>query len=212
MKFLIADDHPIIRVGIRQLIAQEWPTAQIDEAETIDEAVQMVRDHAPDVVVLDLVMPGATGTEGVVRVLRVAGAAPILVLSANAESAFASRLLAMGVSGYLPKDRAAHELVIALRRLLEGRRYVTASMADHLIDALGAKSTPALAHALLSTQEHRVMLLISAGKTPAQIAQAMRLSVKTVGTYRARVLQKTGWKNNIELTKYCLQHGLTDPS
>lgn len=212
VKFLIADDHPIIRVGIRQLIAQEWRNAQIEDAETLEEAIQKFRVHRPDVIVLDLVMPDASGTEGVVRMLRVAGPTPILVLSFNAESAYASRLLTMGVAGYLPKDRAAAELVIALRRLSEGKRYVTASMADHLVDALGGRAAPVDVHEQLSTQEHRVMLLIAAGKTPAEIAQTMHLSVKTVGTYRARVLEKTGWRNNIELTKYCVQHRLTDGS
>jgi two-component system invasion response regulator UvrY len=212
MKFLIADDHPIIRIGIRQLIAQEWPNARIEDAETIEEALRKVHVLSPDLIVLDIVMPDASGTEGVVRVLRAAGATPILVLSSNAESAYASRLLSMGVAGYLPKDRAAEELVIALRRLSEGKRYVTASMADHLVDAIGNRKASAHLHEALSTQEHRVMLLISAGKTPAEIAETMHLSVKTVGTYRARILEKTGWKNNIELTKYCVQHRLTDES
>jgi DNA-binding NarL/FixJ family response regulator len=210
MKFLVADDHPIIRIGIRQLIAQEWPAAEIEEADSIEVAVQKVREQAPDVIVLDLVMPDASGTEGVTRMLRVAGATPILILSFNAENAYAARLLQMGVSGYLPKDRAGAELVIALRRLSEGKRYVTASMADQLVDSLGGRGGPVDPHETLSTQEHRVMLLIAAGKTPAEIAETMHLSVKTVGSYRARILEKTGWKNNIELTKYCVQHRLTD--
>lgn len=210
MKVLVADDHPIMRLGIRQLILGEWPTAQIEEAESIETALRAFVALAPDLVVLDVVMPDVAGTEGVTRMLRVAGTTPILVLSFNAESAFASRLLQMGVAGYLPKDRAADELVIALRRLSEGRRYVTASMADHLVDMLGGRAGPSASHELLSTQEHRVMLLMAAGQMPAEIAETMHLSVKTVGTYRARILEKTGWKNNVELTKYCVQHGLTD--
>jgi two-component system invasion response regulator UvrY len=209
MKVLVADDHPIIRIGIRHLIAQEWPSAEIVEAETIEIAVRKFQEHAPDVIVLDLVMPDAVGTEGVARMLRVAGSTPILILSFNDESAYAARLLQMGVSGYLPKDRASAELVVALRRLTEGKRYVTASMADQLVDSLGGRGGPADPHEALSSQEHRVMLLISAGKTPAEIAEIMHLSVKTVGSYRARILEKTGWKNNIELTKYCVQHRLS---
>ena len=116
----------------------------------------------------------------------------------------------MGVSGYLPKDLAGEELVTALRRVLAGGRYVTASMADHLLGLLSGKAASALPHELLSAQEMRVMLLIAAGRPPAQIADLMSLSVKTVGTYRARILEKAGWKNNTELTKYCVQHGLTD--
>jgi DNA-binding NarL/FixJ family response regulator len=212
MKFLIVDDHPIVRLGVRQLISAAWPTAAIEEAENIEDATGRSRELSPDAIVLDLMMPDTTGTEGAVRMLRVAGDAPILVLSASDETAYASRLLQMGIAGYLPKDRASEELVIALRRLLEGKRYVTASMADHLVDMIGGRSPKGLPHELLSAQEHRVMLLMASGSTPSQIAEIMHLSVKTVGTYRARILEKTGWKNNVELTKYCVQHALTDQS
>lgn len=212
MKFLIADDHPIIRLGVRQLIANAWPDAIILDAETMEAAMRSFREHAPDLVVLDLMMPDTTGTEGAVRMLRLAGETPILVLSASAETAYASRLLQMGVAGYLPKDRAADELVVALRRLLEGKRYVTPAMADHLVDLIGGRSKVTAVHELLSIQEYRVMLLMAEGRTPAQIAETMHLSVKTVGTYRARILEKTGWKNNVELTKYCIQHALTNES
>lgn len=212
MKVLVADDHPIMRLGIRQLILREWPDAEVFEAETLEDAARQLTARSPDLVVLDLVMPDVAGTEGVARMLRLAGATPILVLSFNSEAAYASRVLKMGAAGYLPKDRAVDELVIALRRLSEGGRYVTASMADHLVDLLGGRAAPSEPHELLSAQEHRVMLLMAAGKAPAEIALTMHLSVKTVGTYRARILEKTGWKNNVELTKYCVQHGLTDQS
>jgi DNA-binding NarL/FixJ family response regulator len=211
---LVIDDHPIMRIGIRQLIEHEWPDARVDEAETLEQGCRKFTEHIPDVVVLDLVLPDASGTEGVARLLRLVGAVPILVLSFNSESAYAARLLKMGVSGYLPKDRASEELVTALKRIGEGRRYVTPAMADHLVDLLGGRSTNAQPHELLSTQEYRVMMLITDGKTPAQIAEMMNLSVKTVGTYRARILAKTGMKSNVELAKYCMQHGLgmTQPS
>lgn len=210
LRILIADDHPIMRIGLRQLIGGAWPEAQIDEAETVDEACGKAGRQRPDAIVLDLVMPDVSGTEGVARMLQAAPDTPILVISFNAESAFAARLLQMGAAGFLPKDMAATELVVALQRLLQGKRYVTAAMADHLVDLLGGRDPARPVHELLSTQEHRVMLLIASGTTPAQIAETMHLSVKTVGTYRARILEKTGWKNNVELTKYCVQHGLTD--
>lgn len=212
MKFLIADDYPIIRVGICRLITQEWPSAQIEEAETLEEAVQKFHDFLPDAVVLDFVMPDVDGAEGVVRMLRAAGSTPILVLSNNTDSANASRFLTMGVAGFLPMDQPSTELVVALRRLVQGKRYVTPDMADRLVDALGNHSAPGDLHHLLSIQEYRVMLLIAAGKTPAEIAKTMFLSAKTVGTYRARILEKTGWKNNIQLTKYCVERQLTGKS
>lgn len=210
MRLLIVDDHPLMRMGVSQLVLQEWPDARIDEAATIAEALARIAAQRPDIVTLDLSLPDAQGLEGATRLLRVLPGVPLLVLSLNAEAAYASRLMQMGAAGYLPKDRAPEELRVALRRLLEGGRYVTASMADHLLGLLSGKVPQALPHEQLSAQEHRVMLLIAAGQTPSQIAETMHLSVKTVGSYRARILEKAGWANNTELTKYCVQHGLTD--
>ncbi len=210
MRLLIVDDHPLMRMGITQLVRQEWPDAQIDEAPTIAEALQRIAAARPDLVTLDLSLPDSQGTEGANRLLRVLTGVPLLVLSLNAEAAYAARLLQMGVSGYLPKDRAPEELRVALRRLSDGGRYVTSAMADHLLGLLSGKAPDALPHEQLSAQEYRVMLLIAAGRTPAQIAETMHLSVKTVGSYRARILEKAGWANNTELTKYCVQHGLTN--
>ena len=209
MRLLIVDDHPLMRMGVSQLVLQEWPDARIDEAATIAEALSRIAAQRPDLVTLDLSLPDAQGLEGATRLLRALPGVPLLVLSLNAEAAYASRLMQMGAAGYLPKDRAPEELRVALRRLHEGGRYVTASMADHLLGLLSGKVPQALPHEQLSAQEHRVMLLIAAGQTPSQIAETMHLSVKTVGSYRARILEKAGWANNTELTKYCVQHGLT---
>lgn len=210
MRFLIVEDHPIMRVGERQLIERTWPDATVDEAGTMVEALALARTAAPTAIVMDLALPDTSGTEGVSAMLQAAPESPILVLSFNAESAYAARLLQMGVAGYLPKDRAGAELVEALQRLVHGRRYVTASMADHLVDLLGGRARQALPHQTLSEQEYRVMLSIAAGRPPAQTAEAMGLSVKTVGTYRTRLFTKMKIKSNAELAKYCLQHGLTD--
>ncbi len=210
MRILIVDDHPIMRLGVRQLIQQAWVDAEVLEAASLADALRLAQSQPPDAVVLDLSLPDASGVESATRMLRALKSTPILVLSLNAEAAYASRLIQMGVSGYLPKDLAGEELVNALRRVLAGGRYVTASMADHLLGLLSGKPASVLPHEQLSAQEMRVMLLIAAGQTPAQIAGLMTLSVKTVGTYRARILEKAGWKNNTELTKYCVQHGLTE--
>ncbi|KQV95778.1 response regulator transcription factor [Rhizobacter sp. Root1221] len=210
MRFLIVEDHPIMRVGERQLIERAWPDAVIDEASTLAEALAHVADQAPTAIVMDLALPDASGTDGISAMLHAAPASPILVLSFNAESAYAARLLQMGAAGYLPKDRAGDELVEALQRLVQGRRYVTASMADHLVDLLGGRANQALPHQSLSEQEYRVMLSIAAGRPPAQTAEVMGVSVKTVGTYRTRLFTKMRIKSNVELAKYCLQHGLTE--
>ena len=210
MRFLIVEDHPIMRVGERQLIERAWPDAVIDEASTLAEALAHVAAEAPAAIVMDLALPDTSGTDGISAMLQAAPASPILVLSFNAESAYAARLLQMGAAGYLPKDRAGDELVEALQRLVQGRRYVTASMADHLVDLLGGRAHQALPHQSLSEQEYRVMLSIAAGRPPAQTAEVMGVSVKTVGTYRTRLFTKMRIKSNVELAKYCLQHGLTE--
>ena len=210
MRFLIVEDHPIMRLGERQLIERAWPGAMIDEASTLAEALAFTHSAMPAAIVMDLALPDTSGTDGISAMLKAAPASPILVLSFNAESAYAARLLQLGVAGYLPKDRAGAELVAALERLVDGRRYVTSSMADHLVDLLGGRANQTLPHQTLSEQEYRVMLSIAAGRPPAQTAQAMGVSVKTVGTYRTRLFTKMKIRSNVELAKYCLQHGLTD--
>ena len=212
-RFLIVDDHPILRLGVRQLILQGWPDAAVDEADNIVAACASATAAVDelDAIVLDLVMPDVAGSEGVERMLAAAGSVPILVLSFSAESKSAAHLLKLGVAGYLPKDHATDELVVALRRIIAGKRYVTATMADHLVDLLGTgKDSDAPLHDTLSSQERRVMLQMAAGRSPAQIGEALGISARTVGTYRTRIFEKTGWKSNVELAKYCLVHGLTE--
>lgn len=211
LRVLIVDDHPIMRLGVRQLIDSAWPQAKIDEATSIEEAVACFNANAANIVILDLSLPDASGTEGPTRMLRVVKGAPILVLSLNAEATYAARLIQMGVAGYLPKERASEQLVVAVRRLLDGGRFVTNEMADRLLGLLSGNKPDALPHEQLSAQEYRVMQLIAEGRSASQIAETMHLSVKTVSSYRARVLAKAGWANNTELTKYCVQHGLTTP-
>jgi len=211
MKFLLVEDHPIMRLGERQLILNAWPDAAVAEGASLGEGLARLAEDGPfDAVVMDLALPDTTGTDGITTMLRAAPGTPMLVLSFNAESAYAARLLQLGVAGYLPKDRAGDELVEALQRLVQGRRYVTASMADHLVDLLGGRASHSLPHQSLSEQEYRVMLAIASGQAPAQTASAMGVSVKTIGTYRTRLLNKMKVRTNVELAKYCLQHGLTD--
>jgi DNA-binding NarL/FixJ family response regulator len=207
---LIVDDHPIMRLGSRQLIEREWPAAQVQEAENIGDAVAAFQARPADFVLLDLSLPDTSGTEGAARMLRLVRDVPILIMSQNPESAYAARLLQMGVRGYLPKNMAGTALVGAMQRVLAGGRYVTPAMADILLGLLDGKAPAALPHEALSAQEFRVMQMIAAGHGPAHIAASMHLSVKTVGSYRARILGKAGWTSTAQLTKYCVQHGLTE--
>jgi DNA-binding NarL/FixJ family response regulator len=156
-------------------------------------------------------LPDAQGTEGLARIRRVAREVPILMLSLNKDASYAQRLLQMGAAGYVSKDRTGDELTQAIVRVLNNGRYIPADLADRLLSLFERKSVGSLPHEALTTQEYRVMQLIASGMRPSIIAQTMSLSVKTVGNYRARILAKTGWRNNTELTKYCIQHGLTDP-
>ncbi len=210
MRVLIIDDHPVMRFGVRQLIERRWADAYIGEAESLAQGLQQARDAAWDIVVLDLSLPDASGLEGLARLRRAAPKLPVLVLSMHAEAAYASRALQLGAAGYLTKEHAIAELVSAIDRVRSGGRYLSSSLAEQLAGLLSGEQVPGLPHESLSPQEYRVMLLIAAGKTAAEIADSMRLSVKTVGTYRARIIEKTSLANTAEIARYCMNHGLVE--
>ena len=210
MRVLIVDDHPIVRMGLVRLIERTWPNAAIDEGATVAEARARLEAASPSIITLDLQLPDAQGTEALSGLLRSAQGAPILVLSQGNEATHSQRVMQMGAAGYLSKHRAAAELVHAIRSILRGERYVSPELATHLLSLLDGTASKALPHEALTPQEHRVMQLIASGNRASQIASTMHLSVKTVANYRARILAKTGWRNNIDLAKYCLHHGLTN--
>lgn len=210
MRILMVDDHPIVRAGVAQLIRGHWPEAELAEAGNLAEAVARLEEGGWSAIVLDLSLPDAGGLEGLTRLRRKAPDTPVLVLSMHAEEAYATRALQAGAAGYLTKDRAGEELVAALGRVLAGGRYVTASLAEALAGLLTGRSVDRPAHEALSDQEHRVLLLLAAGKSVGEVAAAMHLSVKTVSTYRARILDKMQLRNNADLTRYCLAQGLME--
>lgn len=207
MKILLLEDHPIFRFGVRQLIVQRWPDAVIVEAETLVAAIKAVRDNPPDVAIVDLNLPDAEGLESVVQIRRAAPQARVLVLSLNAEGAYATQALQLGVLGYLNKQRASDELLVAIESVLAGRRYITASLADHLANLLTGNKT-GLPHLELSVQEYRVLIQLASGRRLTEIGQTMHLSPKTVTTYRARIMEKLGVSSNAELIRYCIEHQL----
>lgn len=211
MRFLVIDDHPVIRFGVAYLLRERWPTASIDEAPTIAAAMVALDAFLPNAIILDLSLPDATGLEGARQILERAGSVPVVILSANPEAAYAARLLRMGVLGFVPKGAAASDLIKALESAMEGRTYLTPSIADSLVGLLRGKSPDSLPHESLTEREMRIAQLIAAGKGPAEISGLLGISAKTVGTYRARIFEKTGWHSTAELTKYCLAHDLTDP-
>jgi two-component system invasion response regulator UvrY len=203
VRVLIADDHPIVRKGLRQIVADQ-PDMSVTEAGDGPEALRLVDQGQFDVVLLDLNMPGISGLEVLSRIRARQPRIPVLVLSGHPEEEFAVRILKAGASGYLNKELAPEELVKAIRRVISGRKYVGSTVAELLADSVG-KNEEEL-HASLSDREFQVMLLIGAGKTVSEIADQIGLSVKTVSTYRARVLEKMNLKNNAELMRYVIEN------
>jgi two-component system, NarL family, invasion response regulator UvrY len=208
MRLLILDDHPIMRLGVRQLLEARWPKAEIIEAELLAKALELVRSQAWNAVISDLSLPDANGLESLIRLRRAAPEVPILVLSMHAEEAYARRALQNGASGYLTKEQASAELVLAVERILAGGRYISASIAGRLADLYIGGRAERPAHESLSTQEYRVLIQLAEGASVGAIAETMHLSVKTVSTYRSRILEKLGLKSNADLTRYCLMHEL----
>lgn len=211
MNVLLLEDHPIFRFGVRQVVVQHWPDAAISEASTLAEALDVVQQQAIDIAVVDLNLPDSEGIEVVSKLRRAVPGLRILVLSLNAEAAYARRALQLGAAGYLAKDRATEELIQAIDRIAAGSRYITATLAEELADLVTSdrKGAP---HEELSAQEFRVMIHLAEGLRITDIATAMHLSPKTVSTYRSRVLEKLGIGSNAEVARYCLTHRLLDPA
>jgi two-component system invasion response regulator UvrY len=205
---LLVEDHPIVQLGLRQLISSRWPQARIDATGTLAEAKTLATNSPYDIAVIDLNLPDASGLDTVAGLRRLAPDLRLLVLSLNDEAAYAQRVLQLGAQGYLSKERAATELIQAIERISEGGRYITASQAERIAElALGAgRSAP---HEALSTQEYRVLVYLAEGKRLTDIGELMHLSPKTVTTYRARVLEKLRAETNRDLIQYCLDHGIS---
>ena len=209
MKILIADDHAILRRGLRNLLQEEFVSLEVVEARDSREALdQMVREEW-DLILLDINMPGRGGLEVLTETRRVRAKAKILVLSAYAEEEFALRAFQLGASGYLNKQTAFDELLLAVRRILGGGKYVTASLAERMAATLGGEIQPE-PHEALSARELQVLRLIAVGRTLKEISSELTLSEKTIATYRARISEKMGLGSKVELTRYALQHKLVE--
>ncbi|MBP8133924.1 MAG: response regulator transcription factor [Zoogloea sp.] len=211
MKILLLEDHPIFRLGVRQLISQRWPDADIVESESLADALKQARADGLQLALVDLNLPDANGLECVSQLRRAAPYLRLLVLSQNAETAYATRVLQLGAAGYLAKDRAPDELIIAIERVMAGGRYISSSLAEQLANLMTG-TAQAAPHDGLSAQEYRVMLLLAAGRRVSEIGELMHLSPKTVSTYRARILEKLAVDSNVGIARYCMSHGLKDDS
>jgi two-component system, NarL family, invasion response regulator UvrY len=209
IRVLIADDHTIVRRGLKQIVGEEADMAVIGEARDSQELVALVRKQPCDVVVLDISMPGRSGLDVLKDMKHERPELPILILSVHPEDQYAVRTLKLGASGYLTKDSAPEELVHAIRKVLMGGKYVTPSLAERLASDLATDSGRPL-HETLSEREHQVLCMLASGKSIKEIADELALSVKTVSTYRARILEKLNMRNNAELTHYAITSRLVD--
>ena len=203
----IADDHALVRRGLVELLSETGDLDVVGEAASGDELLALVRDTRVDVAVVDMNMPGPGGLDLVKSLQAEHPALPVLVLSAHPEDQYAVRVVRAGARGYLTKESAEADLVEAIRRVAAGKRFLTPALAEALLDALDADSDAA-PHTALSDREFQVLRLLASGLTVGGIADRLSLSVKTVSTYRTRLLQKMGMSNNAELTRYAIEHGL----
>jgi two-component system invasion response regulator UvrY len=205
----IADDHPVVRQGIRQIVAATDDITVVDEATTGHEALQRLADVECDLVLLDLSLPDIDGLDLLKQLKREHPQRPVLILTMHSEDQFALRALKAGASGYLTKESAPAELVGAVRKVVAGGRYISQRLAESLAAHLGPDAEKP-AHERLSDREYQVLRLIAAGRSTRDISTQLSLSSKTVSTYRARLLDKMGMKTSAELMAYAVRHHLAD--
>jgi DNA-binding NarL/FixJ family response regulator len=211
IRVLIADDHAVVRNGLKQILTDSGSMTVVAEAENGIEAVQKVRalEGGVDVVVLDISMPGTSGIDALKMIRDVAPKLPVLILSMYPEEQYAVRLIKSGASGYMTKETAPQELVDAIHKVAAGKKYISPSVAEMLAEEVGGGNS-SLLHASLSDREYQILLKLASGKTVSGIADEMALSVKTISTYRSRILGKMRMKNNAELTHYVISHHLAE--
>jgi two-component system, NarL family, invasion response regulator UvrY len=207
-KFLIVDDHVVVRSGLRLILEDEFPGAVFGEAATAASALGRVVQEPWDLVLLDVTLPGRSGLEALDDLRHARPRMPVLMLSMHPEAEFAVRALKSGAVGYLSKQSAAEELVGAVRKALAGGRYITAALAEKLAAAVAGDARARLPHEGLSNREFQTMRLLAAGRTVKEIAGELSLSAKTVSTYRTRILSKLGLRGTAELVRYAIEHKL----
>jgi two-component system, NarL family, invasion response regulator UvrY len=207
IRVLIVDDHPIVRRGLKDILADERDVEVSDTADP-HEALRLIRQQAWDLVVLDLDLPGKSGLDLLKDVKRERARLPVLILSVYPEEQFAVRTLRAGASGFLCKDSAPEDLVKALRKILKGGRYFSERVADQLLSRPHARGVTAYPHESLSHREFQILCLLGAGKTVKDIARELSLSAPTVSTYRARLLEKMEMKTTAELVRYAVKNRL----
>jgi two-component system, NarL family, invasion response regulator UvrY len=207
LKILIADDHAIVREGLKQILADTPDMMVAGEAENGQQVLELIRNRDWDLVLLDINMPDGNGLDTLKQLKKEKPDLPVLMLSMYPEEQYAIRSIKAGVAGYLTKESAPEELITAIKKVARGGKYVSASLSEKLAVYLETGAEKPL-HEMLSDREYQVILMIAAGKTVTRIAEELSLSVKTISTNRARALKKMGMRNNAEATYYAIKHGL----
>ena len=209
MNILIADDHPLVRQGLKQLLGSESDMAVVGEAKNADETLDLARKVEWDVLILDYSMPGGNGLLVLKELKRAYPRRPVLILSMHPEDAIAISVLRAGAAGYINKECASEELPLAIRKAVSGGKYVSTALAEKLaVELEGASHVRP--HELLSDREYRVMWMIASGKSITTIAEELSLSPNTVSTYRIRILKKLKLEHNADLVRYAIKHRLME--
>jgi DNA-binding NarL/FixJ family response regulator len=209
LRALIADDHTVVRQGLMQIVARTFAGAVFAEARDAQEALNHVRQESWDIAILDVTMPGRSGLDIIKDIKQLRPKLPIIILSMYSEEQYAERALKAGASGYITKEKAAEELIEAIQKVLKGGRYVSAALAERWAYDLtgGGEKEP---HENLSGREYEVFRQIAGGKKPSEIAKTLHLSVKTVNTYRERILDKMRLKSTADLIRYAITNKLVE--
>lgn len=209
LNILLADDHKILRQGLKKILDESFKNTHYGEASNSAEVIDLLNEKKWDIAILDLNMPGKSGLEILKDIKALRSEIPVLILSMYPEEQFALRVIKSGASGYLTKDSAPEELVLAVNKILEGRKFITQSLAELLASEV-KKPDAEYVHQLLSDREYEIFLMIAAGKTVSQIGEELSLSPKTISTHRAHILQKTKLKNNADISLYAIRHKLLE--
>lgn len=205
IRILIADDHAIVRRGLRQLLLEHYPAAVIEEAADAETLIKFILDQEWDVVITDMSMPGRSGLDALNQIKQASPGLPVLIMSMHPEDQYALRVLKAGAAGYLGKETIHDDIIKAIETVLKGKKFITTAIAEKLVNAIDSDSTAAL-HENLSDREFDVFKLLASGKSVTEIGEQLSLSTTTVSTYRSRIMEKMGMKSNADLTRYAIEH------
>ncbi len=208
VRILIADDHAVVRKGLRQIISDAFPEAEFGEATNANDTLELVWKQDWDVVILDIAMPGRNGLEVLNQLKNEKSRAAVLVLSVHPEDQFALPAMRAGAAGFITKESAAEMIVVALQKILSGGRYFSEAVLAKMTDVFSQGASAAAPHELLSDRELQVLQMLGSGKTVKEIGVELCLSMKTVSTYRVRILRKLNLQNNVEIARYALRNHL----